>query len=139
MNISKKAAVLLTGFGLVAGSAGAIAFQTHAQAAAATSPATTAAEAVEPQHAHNHAPLGGDGNITAINGTTITMQEESDEAGASYTIDASKATVTNNGAAAALTDLKVGDKIFVQGTTSGTNVAATSISLGHPGGPRGNR
>ncbi len=62
------------------------------------------------------------------------MQEESDEAGAAYTIDASKATVTNNGASAALSDIKVGDKIFVQGTTSGANVAATSVSLGHPGG-----
>lgn len=83
--------------------------------------------------AHGHAPMGGDGNITAINGTTISMQEESDEGGATYTIDASNATVTNNGAASSLSNLKAGDKIFVQGQTSGTNVVATSISLGHPG------
>lgn len=40
--------------------------------------------------------------------------------------------MTNNGTAATLADVKVGDKIFVQGTNSGTNVKATSISLGHP-------
>ncbi|MFM2330548.1 MAG: hypothetical protein RLZZ26_55 [Candidatus Parcubacteria bacterium] len=83
---------------------------------------------------HGHAPLGGDGVVTSITGTTIVVGEESDEGGASYTIDASKATVTNNGAAATLADVKVGEKIFVQGTTSGTNVVATSISVGGPGG-----
>jgi hypothetical protein len=60
------------------------------------------------------------------------MQEEAEEGGASYTIDATSATVTNNGAAATIADIKVGDKIFVQGTTSGNDVTATSISLGHP-------
>ncbi len=81
-----------------------------------------------------HAPLGNDGNINAINGTTITMQEEANEGGASYNVDASKATVTNNGAAATISDLKVGDKIFVRGTVTGTNVAATTVSVGHPVG-----
>ena len=80
-----------------------------------------------------HAPLGGDGVVASINGTTIVMGEESNEGGASYTIDASKATITNNGAAGALTDVKVGAKIFVQGTTTGTNVVATSISVGGHG------
>jgi hypothetical protein len=82
---------------------------------------------------HGHAPLGGDGVVASINGTTIVVGEESDEGGASYTIDASKATVTNNNVAATLADVKVGAKIFVQGTTSGTNVSATSISIGHRG------
>jgi len=83
---------------------------------------------------HGHAPLGGDGIVSSINGTTIVMGEESDEGGASYTIDASKATVTNDGVAAAtLADVKVGAKIFVEGSTTGTNVVATSISLGHKG------
>jgi hypothetical protein len=82
----------------------------------------------------HHAPLGGDGVVSAINGTTITMSEESDEGAASYTVDASKATITGTaGASATLADIKVGDKIFVQGTVNGTSVAATSISLGHPG------
>ena len=81
---------------------------------------------------HGHAPMGGDGVVSSINGTTIIMSEEANEGNASYTVDASKATVTNKGAAATLADIKVGDKIFVQGAVSGTSVAATSVSLGHP-------
>jgi hypothetical protein len=129
MNISKKAAVLLAGLGLLGGAVGTMALQTHAQTA--TTDTTAVADSTKPI---GHAPIGGDGNITAINGTSITMAEEANEGGASYTVDASKATVTNNGATASFSDLKVGDKIFVQGTTSGTNVVATSVSLGHPGG-----
>jgi hypothetical protein len=83
---------------------------------------------------HGHAPLGGDGVVASISGTTIIVSEESDEGGASYTVDASKATVTNNGVAGSLADVKVGEKIFVEGVTTGTNVAATSISIGHKGG-----
>jgi hypothetical protein len=86
------------------------------------------------EKAHGHAPLGGDGVVSSITGTTIVVGEEANEGGASYTIDASKATVTNNGAAGTLADVKVGEKIFVQGTTSGTNVVATSISVGGHGG-----
>ncbi len=84
--------------------------------------------------AHGHAPLGGDGVVVSINGTSIVIGEESDEGGASYTVDASKATVTNNGASASLSDIKVGDKIFVEGAVNGTSVTATSVSLGHHGG-----
>lgn len=83
--------------------------------------------------AQHHAPLGGDGVVSSVSGTTIVMGEESDEGGASYTVDASHASVTNNGAAATLADIKVGDKIFVQGTLNGTSVSATSVSLGRPG------
>ena len=99
--------------------------------AAATGSATADATAAKPQ---GHRPLGNDGIISSINGTSIVMAEEADEGGASYTVDASNATFTNNGAAATLADLKVGDKIFVEGTTNGTTVVATSVSLGH-GGP----
>jgi hypothetical protein len=139
MNITKKGAVLLSTLGLIGGIAGTVAMQTHAADAATTAATTTSTTSATTTgttqtRPHGHAPLGGDGNVTAINGTTITMQEEANEGGASYTVDASKATVTNNGAAAALSDIKVGDKIFVQGTTNGTNVTATSLSLGHPGG-----
>src|SRR5438445_732090 len=45
---------------------------------------------------HGHMPLGNDGVVSSISGTTIIVSEESDEGGATYTIDASKATVTNN-------------------------------------------
>ena len=81
-----------------------------------------------------HAPLGNDGTVTSINGSTIVTTEESNEGGAAYTVDANGATVTNKGATAQLSQVKVGDKIFVQGTVSGTNVAATSLSLGQGGG-----
>ena len=145
-NFTKTGAILLISMGLVSGIAGTIATQTHAQGNSAVTPTdaqvTNAADnaatgtpavttpATTGEKRHGHAPLGGDGNITAINGTTITMQEEADEGGAIYTIDASQATFTNKGAAATIATLKVGDKIFVKGTTSGTNVTATSISLG---------
>ena len=82
---------------------------------------------------HGHAPLGGDGVVSSITGSTIVVGEESDEGGATYTVDASKATVTNNGASASLSDIKVGAKIFVEGTVNGNSVVATSISLGHRG------
>jgi hypothetical protein len=82
---------------------------------------------------HGHAPLGGDGVVSSINGTTVVIGEESDEGGASYTVDASKATVTLNGVAGSLSDIKIGEKVFVQGAVSGTNVVATSISVGHKG------
>jgi len=84
-----------------------------------------------------HAPMGQDGNITAINGTTITLQEEADEGGTIYTVDASNATVQKDGASAQITDLKVGDKIFVDGTVNGTSVTATKVMSGRPErGPR---
>jgi hypothetical protein len=95
-----------------------------------TSPATV----TTPGPTGHHAPLGGDGNVTAINGSIITMTEEADEGGAAYTVDASGATITNNGTAAQLSDIKVGDKIFVKGTVNGTNVIATQISTGFGGG-----
>ena len=62
------------------------------------------------------------------------MQEEADEGGAIYTVDALSATFEKDGVGASITDLKVGDKIFVDGTVNGTAVTATKISLGHPGG-----
>lgn len=141
---------LLTGAALLAGALGGTALLASAQTT--TTPTTqsvtsstnstqgavdTPENANDPadtgSEAQHHAPLGGDGVVSSISGTTIVMGEESNEGGASYTVDASKATVTNNGAAASLSDIKAGDKIFVQGTVNGTNVTATSVSLGHPG------
>ncbi len=102
----------------------------------ATAPATTVTTKTRPK---GHRPMGQDGTITAINGTTITMQEEADEGGAVYTVDASGAAFSKDGATATISSLAVGDKVFVDGTVSGTNVTATSVSLGHPGhmGDRG--
>jgi len=128
-----SAIALLAGLG--AGIAGIAGAQTATVAATTTTTNSSTSDPTDAPH-QGHAPLGGDGNITSINGTTITLSEENNEGGASYTIDASKATVTKAGATAQLSDLKVGDKIFVQGSVSGTSVAATSISDG-PHGMRG--
>ena len=123
----------------VAGIASAQTAVTSATSAATTVTATPATSTVtnatgtvsaQPQ---GHAPIGTDGNVTAITGTTITMQEESDEGGASYTVNAGSATVTKDGAASTLSSITVGDKIFITGTVSGTMVTATSISSGHGG------
>lgn len=105
----------------------------HAQGVGTTTTTSISGETTAEPKAHGHAPLGGDGIVASLSGTTIVMTEESNENGASYTIDASGATVTKDGVSAQLSDIKVGDKIFVQGNVSGTNVSATSISLGHPG------
>jgi riboflavin synthase alpha subunit len=74
-----------------------------------------------------------DGNITAINGATITVKEEADEGGTVYTVDASKAAFLKNGAASQLSALAIGDKVFLEGTASANNVAATRIMSGNPG------
>ena len=93
------------------------------------------------------------GKVTAINSTTITITSgfgvpnanANAPAAKTYTIDASKATFTKIAAPAApangappsrpapaaitISDIAVGDMISVQGTVSGTNVAATAIAL----------
>ncbi len=116
------------GLGLLTGAAVTVGIQTFAQTNSTNSSSQSSSQTPS-DHPHGHAPLGNDGNITAINGTTITMQEEADEGGASYTVDASKVTLPAG--------LKVGDKIFVEGTVSGNTVTATTVSVGHPGGPHG--
>src|SRR5579859_7585683 len=136
MKLPYKLALALGSVGLVAGVAATVALQSHA--ATTNGASSNAAPGTQQMRMHGgHAPLGGDGNVVSINGTTIVMQEESEEGGASYTVDASNATFKKNGATATIADIKVGDKIFVQGTTSGTSVAATSISDGFPGSKPG--
>jgi hypothetical protein len=132
---NKKVMALMIALGLLIGGAGVLAIQTHAQSnSSAVQTNIQSGDQNGPDNVnYGHRPLGGDGVVSSISGTTIVMSEESDEGGASYTIDASSATVTNNGVTAQLSDIKVGDKIFVEGTVNGTNVKATSISLGHPG------
>jgi len=130
--------------GLIAGIAGMASAQTAAKTGVIPTNATVTNKAVDTPEpgdvadsvtvkTHGHAPLGGDGMVASISGTTIVIGEEANEGGAAYTVDASKATVTKNSSAAQLSDIKVGDKIFVQGAVSGTNVAATSVLVGHPG------
>lgn len=147
---NKVSKYLLTGgmaaLGLAAGIGGMAAAQSaNTAASTATTNASTSTTVDIPEpgdvadapRTRGHAPLGGDGVVTSISGTTIVMGEEADEGGASYTIDASKATFTVNGATGTIADVKVGQKIFVQGPLTGTNVAATKVSVGHPGGHMG--
>jgi hypothetical protein len=143
--MNNKLIYIVAGASLLVGGIGSIAIQSFAANTAiptvqTQTQTTTPAVTTEPAETsnHGHRPMGGDGVISSISGTTIVMAEEGDEGSASYTVDASKAVVTNNGAAATLADLKVGDKVFVDGPVSGTTVNATTISLGHPGEKGGN-
>lgn len=79
-------------------------------------------------------PPGVFGKVTAIDGTTITITNSRTDA--TYTVDASNATVMKNGAKGSMASIAVGDMIMAQGTASGSSVAATAISDGF--GARGN-
>ncbi len=78
------------------------------------------------------------GIVTAVNGTTITMTSKartsSTSAATIYTVDASSATVTKNGANSSLSAISVGDTIIVGGSINGTTIKATTIRSGMGGG-----
>jgi hypothetical protein len=89
------------------------------------------------------------GNITAISGSILTVTGENKT---TYTIDATNAKITQgfgaNATTLAISNLTVGETIFANGTVSGTNVTATTVSVmnnadktrvGQPGDFRGNR
>ena len=71
------------------------------------------------------------GQVTAINGTSITITDSRNST--TYIVDVSNATVTKNGAASSVSNIAVGDTIVVQGATSGDSVTATSIMDGFGG------
>lgn len=74
---------------------------------------------------------GMGGAVAAINGTSLTITGHD---GTTYTVDTSKAKITRgfgpNTETLALTDIKVGDKIGIMGTISGTNITAKTIING---------
>ena len=86
------------------------------------------------------------GTVASISGNTITLTSKqfqpkgsanSTTAGATvtYTVDATNATVTKSGATSSVGAIAVGDTLMVQGTVTGTSVAATKINDGvMPGG-----
>ncbi|MDE1924677.1 MAG: peptidoglycan-binding protein [Patescibacteria group bacterium] len=82
-------------------------------------------------------PPGVVGTVLSINGTILTVQSMAfgqNTSATTYTINASGATVTKSNLSASLSDISVGDIVMIEGTVSGTNIAATSI---HDGiGPR---
>ncbi len=82
------------------------------------------------------------GSITAINGSTLTLNDK--RANATYTVDVSNATFTTRqkptteGAkptetTTTLANLKVGDRVGVTGTLSGTSITATAVMTGDGG------
>ncbi len=81
------------------------------------------------------------GSVTTVSGNTITLLGRSGfgktaTATTTYSVDASNAKVTKNNATSTVGDIAVGDTLFVQGTITGTNVAATMIRDGvMMGGP----
>ena len=80
----------------------------------------------------NKANLGGVfGNITAISGNTLTVQGKINSSTA-YTVDATNARITINGATSTLSALAVSDQISVRGTPNGTNqITAKTIAKGN--------
>jgi hypothetical protein len=133
------AGALLLGGGAIAGYAGLASAQTS------TSTGSTAG-AGQSQHQR-----GVFGTITAINGSTIIVQSrgfgprnsQASTTQTTYTIDASGATVTKDGATGSVSSLAVGDMIMAEGTVNGTSVTATAIhdgkgpGMGHGMGPGG--
>jgi hypothetical protein len=108
---------------------------------------STTSTATQDAHGPRKAP-GVFGTIASISGTTITVTTENrpqfngqwgkqkDSSASStaapttttYTVDASSATFSKAGASATLSSFAAGDKIFVEGTVSGTAVTATKVS-----------
>ena len=71
----------------------------------------------------NGEPVVG-GNITAINGSTLTITNKSN---VTYTIDATNATIMKGNATSTLSNVAVGDSVVVQGTVNGTSVTASTV------------
>lgn len=85
-----------------------------------------------PQSWGDRAP-GVFGTVSAISGNTITLNSKGfgpNAAATTYTVDATNATVTKNGASSSVSNIAVGDTIMVVGSVSGTNVTATKINDG---------
>lgn len=82
--------------------------------------------------------FGINGTVTAISGNTITVTTKvgpnapASKPAKTYTVDATKATVTKNGANSTVSAIAVGDTVTVQGTATGTNIVAKIIRDGLP-------
>jgi hypothetical protein len=75
---------------------------------------------------------GAMGTVTAVNGSTLTV---TDKDGGVYTIDASTATVKASGSTSAVSDIKVGDTVMIQGKVTTASMTATNIEDGVPTPP----
>ena len=93
------------------------------------------------------------GTVSAVNGTSLTVvsklradfgkdnekngednnandAKSNNSASLTYTVDASTATVTKNGASSSVSAITVGDTVQIQGTITGTNIVAKIIRNG---------
>jgi len=84
------------------------------------------------------------GTVSAINGSTITLQskgrgpnENTTTPGITYTVNAANAVVIKNGATSTLSSVAVGDMVSAQGAVNGTTVTATKLRDGMGGGRDG--
>lgn len=68
---------------------------------------------------------GGFGTVTAVSDSSITVQNTRSGSSTTYSITSST-TVTNNGSTAAVSDIKAGDTVIVQ-TSSSDSTTATQI------------
>ncbi len=64
------------------------------------------------------------GSVTSISGTNFAI---ANKAGASFTVDASSATVTKQGASSSVSAIAVGDTVIVQGTVQGSAIVANTV------------
>ena len=64
------------------------------------------------------------GTISAINGSTVIITNKSN---ITYTVDATNAKIAGGPNVTAISNLKVGDSVVVQGTVNGTSVIASSV------------
>jgi hypothetical protein len=71
----------------------------------------------------NGQPIVG-GTVSSISGATFSITNKSN---ATYSIDASHATVVKAGATSSVSNIATGDAVLVQGTINGTAVTATSV------------
>lgn len=73
------------------------------------------------------------GTVSAINGTTLTVAGKAGfngAAGITYSVDATNAKIMKSGADSSVSAITVGDTVMIQGTVSGSNIAATVIRDG---------
>ncbi len=149
--VGRKLMIVAGGVTLLAGGAGtAMAMQSHAQSRAPIAQVQTANATNQSIGAHTGGDMHGEkpaavGTVTAVSGSTLTVSDTQSKT--TYTVDASAATITKVSVPATATstatqpakptettisvsDIAVGDTVMVQGTISGTSIAATAIHDG---------
>ena len=74
------------------------------------------------------------GTVTSVSGSTIVLSGRegfgTSTPATSFTVDATNAKISKNNATSTISNVAAGDTLFVQGTITGSNVAATMIRDG---------